>query len=569
ADGSEGVRRGNVIGTYLHGPLLPKNVWLADRLIELALGVELEALDDEILTWLARVVSHDLHLYQDDHVIASSRRDLFGAQVDEPRLSGPVYFDIVFDGAQLVLDQRRVGDVRFFEIYSPIFLSAGENYTLALPLIVQGQQIRDEVDDLATTIYLLLILILVTALLTATWIARSVSRPVQALVRSARAVGRGEFDQIPKAPRDPEFGLLVNTFREMAQSIRSQQEEIRYERDKLRTLLENIDSAVVVFDGGGGIVATNAAARDLFGDPLLELVQLPDEVVAVTETGSTPEGPEVELEIGGMDRVLRVTVLPLPEADERMLIVEDVTEILRSNRLQAWTEMARQVAHEIKNPLTPIQLATEHLRAMAERRDRALPEMVESVSRSILRQVETLRETARDFGDYASERSPRLRWVAVRDLLRELTDDYGGEPPAPHLVLEIDPSTPDSILADERMLRGVLANLVENARQSTDGEGRIVVVARGNSELLVVSVQDEGQGVPPENLSRIFDPYFSTKSTGTGLGLAIARKAIEVHGGTIRAENLDPGFRVSVELPVRRDDVVDESRSRAVREDDE
>jgi signal transduction histidine kinase/HAMP domain-containing protein len=509
-----------------------------------------EALDDEILTWLARVVGHDLHLYQDERVIASSRRDLFSARVDAPRLPGRIYAAVVFEGAQLVLDQRRYGPTRFFEIYSPIFLAAGEHYTLALPLIVQGRQIRQEVDDLATTIYLVLLLILVAALLVANWVARSVSRPVRALVTSARAVGRGEFDSTPVEPRDPELGLLVRTFREMAQSIRGQQEQLRYERDKLRTLLENIDSAVVVIEEKGTVVATNAAARVLFGESLSRREELPVVLEELFDRPTQPEGSEVELEIDGQMRTFHVALLPLPEGSERMLIAEDVTEILRSNRLQAWTEMARQVAHEIKNPLTPIQLAAEHLRALAERGDSRLPDVLVRTTDSILRQVETLRETARDFSDYASLKAPRLRDVSIPRLLREIEEDYRGGENESSIDVEIDDSLPELIRADERMLRGVLANVIENARQASTDSATIRITARERKGMAEISICDDGPGVPEALLTRIFEPYFSTRSAGTGLGLAIARKAIEDHGGRIRAENLGPGLMVSIEIPI-------------------
>jgi two-component system, NtrC family, nitrogen regulation sensor histidine kinase NtrY len=373
---------------------------------------------------------------------------------------------------------------------------------------------------------------------------------VRALVTSARAVGRGDFDSTPVEPRDPELGLLVRTFREMAQSIRGQQEQLRYERDKLRTLLENIDSAVVVVEAEGEVVATNVAARALFGEDLSRRDDLPDVLGELFDRPQQPDGSEVELPVDGRMRTFHVALLPLPEGSERMLIAEDVTEILRSNRLQAWTEMARQVAHEIKNPLTPIQLAAEHLRALAERGDPRLPDVVGRTTDSILRQVETLRETARDFSDYASLKAPRFRTVSIPRLLRELEDDYRGGENESCIHVEIGASTPEVIRADERMLRGVLANVIENARQVSADSATIRITARERSGMAEISICDEGPGVPEELLPRIFEPYFSTRSAGTGLGLAIARKAIEDHGGRIWAENLGPGLRVTIEIPI-------------------
>jgi nitrogen fixation/metabolism regulation signal transduction histidine kinase len=159
--------------------------------------------------------------------------------------------------------------------------------------------------------------------------------------------------------------------------------------------------------------------------------------------------------------------------------------------------MARQVAHEIKNPLTPIQLTAEHLRAVADRDDPNLPTVVRTAVENILRQVVTLRETSKEFSDYASLRQLQRKPVNLERLLQELAAGY-----------------------EDSSERGI-------------------------------EFQDDGPGVPPELLPKIFDPYFSTKSTGTGLGLAIARKAIEEHGGSIYAENVDPGLRIIIELPVR------------------
>ena len=527
----------------------------AQRVIEDYIGSQGQAspeqvLDDEIFSWLARVIQHDLHLYRGERLTASSRRDLFAAHIESERLPGDVYLDIVLRGKQLVRASRTIGATRYVEIYSPINLARGERYTLALPFIVQGRQIEGQVNDLATTIYLLLVFIALGAIAVAFRIASGVTGPVQGLVAGARAVERGEFDLELDVPSDPDIGLLVTTFRDMSHSIRRQQEDLRHERDRLQTLLENINAAVVVLDGQRQAGAMNAMARRLFGESFPTFPGIRE--FLEEHRPRQLESSEIDVTIDGNERTLRVSIVALPDSDEEMLIAEDVTEILRSNRLEAWGEMARQVAHEIKNPLTPIQLTAEHLRALAERGDPRLAEVVRSGVDNILRQVVTLRETSKEFSDYASTRQVNRKPVDLRSLLGDLAAGYA-ESHGRGIEFEADiaPSTPSAFTGDERLLRGAVANLIENAFQAAPG-GRVRLGSASVDSKVVISVEDTGPGVAPELLPKIFDPYFSTKSSGTGLGLAIARKAIEEHGGRIHAENANPGLRVVIELPVSR-----------------
>ena len=216
----------------------------------------------------------------------------------------------------------------------------------------------------------------------------------------------------------------------MAESIRRQQDDLRYQRDRLGTLIERLTAAVLVIDRERRVVASNTAAATLFGAERVAGNAPFRAGFAAIDTildSGVPHGlaeREVDLELGGATHSFRVTVVDLPEAGERMLVAEDVTEILASNRLRAWAEMSRQVAHEIKNPLTPIQLTAEHLRTLAHRGDDRLADAVKSGVDNIIRQVATLEETARGFSDYASVRTAAPRVIDIRELVAEIATAY-------------------------------------------------------------------------------------------------------------------------------------------------
>jgi signal transduction histidine kinase len=230
-------------------------------------------------------------------------------------------------------------------------------------------------------------------------------------------------------------------------------------------------------------------------------------------------------------------------------------DLEKSKKLEAWAEMARQVAHEVKNPLTPIQLSTEHLRRVYGDPDVDFEEVLKECSETILEQVKALRQISMEFSTFASPGPLALERTDVEALARDTLEPYVKSAPSGiRIDLEAAPEIPRAMV-DRRLLKRTLVNLIENALHALDGQGRITVevssVRREGVPFVVLSVRDDGTGIAPEARARVFEPYFSTRATGTGLGLAIARKIVEDHGGTIRLES-EPGkgTEVTIELPL-------------------
>jgi two-component system nitrogen regulation sensor histidine kinase NtrY len=405
-------------------------------------------------------------------------------------------------------------------------------------------------------------------------LARRVSEPVVALARAARRIESGDYDaEVRVAARD-ETALLIDSFNRMAASLRRQRQDLRRRTDYIEKILLNATTGVISTDPADRVVTLNPAARLLLGLPpsglegtLLSALLHQFESLAPLREALSRSGPERErtwqIPLAGPRArlTLRVVSLPFRETPEspagRILLLEDLTEAVRSSRLEAWAGMARRIAHEIKNPLTPIQLSADHLRKVHRSGDPRFDAILEECLDTIQKQVQGLRRIAGEFSDYA--RIPQIRFERVppAELLEDVLSAYrSGPPEGVQLDSSVRPGTPD-LWVDRALTKRALINLVQNALEAMPGGGHLSIHAEeapreaGNVPARVrILIADSGPGMDDETLSRLFEPYFSTKETGTGLGLSIVRRTVEEQGGRIEVmSSPGSGTRVILDLP--------------------
>ncbi len=525
---------------------------------EATLG-RLGLVDDTLLSWLANAVGYDLSVYSPEaRLVATSRRDLYAASLLPQRVPGATYAAIGLGAARERTDARLIAGSRFEEITTELASLPGvpgvrSPGLLSLLLLPQQRVAEAEAAQLTAAVSAFSLLVFLVSAAIAGRLAVRVARPVADLVEGTRAVARGDFSPRLAEPPDEELKELVRAFLFMSRSLKEQTDALSREKERLATLLSQLTAGVVAYGDDGRVLLANPAAGRLGGGradgaTLADLFP-GDAMGGVRETlgRAGDDGVSAELELPGGARWRLVTVpLPLGGAGARMAVIEDVSDLVRSNRLAAWAEMARMIAHEIKNPLTPIRLSVEHLREVWKRGSPGFDRVLEECVQNVLRQTETLRHSAAEFSDYARLPRPEMLSIDVSALLAEAAAAYGG---ARGVRISVEASPGLRALGDARLLSRVLSNLLGNSVEALGGGGAIRLSARPHGGGVEVAVEDDGPGVAPEILPRLFDPYFSAKSGGTGLGLAIAKKIVEEHGGSIAAENLVPaGLRVRFDL---------------------
>jgi nitrogen fixation/metabolism regulation signal transduction histidine kinase len=418
--------------------------------------------------------------------------------------------------------------------------------------------------------------------------------PLSSLSTATREVAAGDFGRkVAVGPRD-EIGFLVDSFNQMTEALKSASQsaeesraELQAQREFLETVLANLSSGVLTLDNEGRLITANAAcirilglpegvaaelankrpagrALGYLGEQLPHLAPFVESIRQQTARGQDDWQLEIRLDRPDTPLVLlmRGTRLPLLTGADagpghgQVIVFDDVTILNRAQRDAAWAEVARRLAHEVKNPLTPIRLAAERLRMKLERKlDGGDAAMLERASNTIVSQVEALRRLVDAFGDYARE--PEISREAIRldDLVREVATLYRQGDAGLQFNLDLCDGPP-GLAADSGRLRQVLHNLIRNAREASDAETATIdissrIVAEQGGAWLLLELRDDGPGFPAAVLEQPFEPYVTSNSHGRGLGLAICRKIVSEHNGRISISNHSGGgARIDVLLPL-------------------
>lgn len=445
------------------------------------------------------------------------------------------------------------------------------------------------------TLSLILLLSILMSIWAAFFAARRMVAPISDLVEGTRAVAAGNYEKRLPLPGKDELGFLVRSFNEMTQKISLAQENARVSQQQaeaqhsyLETVLGNLSSGVITLDANNFLQTSNHSANQIlnaslahfigrFLDDAIEeyshLQHFVDAIYPHIEAKEAQWQEEVTLFSGGGRKVLicRGTLFSSTVDNETLedgsiIVFDDVTELVKAQRNAAWGEVARRLAHEIKNPLTPIQLSAERIRLKyLDKMDAKEADILDRSTHTIVQQVETLKEMVKAFSDYARMPTLNLDTINLNSVITEVLDLYLSPNDDSLYSVTLDSTNP-IIEADNGRLRQLLHNLIKNALEANQEnhsesqpdlqEEKVYISTRCAEEqacrYVELKITDTGPGIADDMFDQLFEPYVTTKPKGSGLGLAIVKKIVEEHGGMIFAENAENrGASIIIRLPVK------------------
>ena len=449
----------------------------------------------------------------------------------------------------------------------------------------QKRAIRPSQGIYVSVFVLIALTVLFAAIWLALYLARHISIPISHLAMATHEVARGNLDFKLDVLAYDEIAELVESFNQMTdqlktnrrlidqttEQIRKTNLEIESRRNQLETLLENLTAGVISLTSTGEVSSLNTAGRrflgilgrdylgkaysDVFHEAhLREFVTWVDRAFSEKSRGFQKE---ISIQFGKHLQVCSVSFASLIDSQGTfsglVIVLDDLSQFLRIQRIAAWREVARNLAHEIKNPLTPIQLNAQRLQRKFDENAQDFPSIFRDAITSIIGEVNSIRKLLDEFSQFARMPDPNPRLANLHDIISQTIALFAGSHDRISFRLELDASLP-KMMVDPEQIKRAMINLIDNAIDAMSGEGSIVIRTEHDRTYRMVrlTVADSGRGIPPGDRDKLFLPYFSTKERGSGLGLAIVNRIVSDHDGTIRAVDNDPvGTMFVLELPIQ------------------
>jgi two-component system nitrogen regulation sensor histidine kinase NtrY len=443
-------------------------------------------------------------------------------------------------------------------------------------------RMRQTQRTLGQTLYkMMLVFVTLIIVFVATWIgfhiARGITVPIEKLAEATKEVSRGNLDVHIEDPASDEIGSLIDSFNQMTDDLRTGRDAVAQKTAEaatrqryIETVLNTITTGVVALDAQGAVTTVNPAAREMLsladrqvaGKSYREVLsheryrELNQAIDTALRNRSRLAEREIPLVLDGQMRTLALTITPLRQAGREfsglIAALDDLTQLLKAQKIAAWKEVAQRVAHEIRNPLTPIQLNAERIVRNLRRGETGGGAVVEEGARIIIQEAQTIKSLVDEFSEFARLPKVNLQPAGLHDVLRQVVTMFGGIFAEIRFDLALDEALPPAIPLDPEQIKRVFINIIGNAIDAMNKKGTIKIRTMYDpaQRQVRIEVADTGPGIPADDKDKLFLPHFSTKKKGTGLGLAIVNQIVKEHNGTVNVENNMPaGAKFTVELP--------------------
>jgi two-component system nitrogen regulation sensor histidine kinase NtrY len=461
-----------------------------------------------------------------------------------------------------------------------------QNYTQRIQsinsYIERYRQLKAGRSPLQSFYFITLSFVTLLIIFAASWIgfhlAKTITVPIEKLAQATKEVSRGNLGIRVEDPASDEIGILIDSFNQMIfdlkesqQNIAQKTSELEARKQYIETILHNITTGVISLDSQGLITTLNPSAQEMLGLPKSNHIGKSyqgvfshpryEEIVKNIQKGIQSEyplsGKEITINFDGQNMTLSLALSPLKQANNQfsglIVVLENLTQLIKAQRIAAWKEAAQMVAHEIKNPLTPIQLSAERIIKKIKKHKKDYDEAIEDGAKTIVQETSTIKTLVDEFSKFARMPEVQIQSANIHEIIDQTVSLFKGIYTGVEFELNFSPDIPLSTRTDPEQMKRVFINIFDNAIHAMNKKGSIKIRTSFNSELrkLKIEIADSGPGISARDKDKLFLPNFSTKKKGAGLGLAIVNQVISEHNGSISVEDNEPcGAKFIIQIPV-------------------